>query len=116
SEQDELEEKGKSVKLMTVHASKGLEFSYVFITGLEGELFPHQRLTEEELSGEDQEEERRLFYVALTRAKEKLYLSYTSVRTIFGSKRVGIPSEFIIDLDEEFLEAEENLSEKTIYI
>jgi DNA helicase-2/ATP-dependent DNA helicase PcrA len=114
TEQDEMDEKSSSVKLMTVHASKGLEFSYVFISGLESELFPHLRLSEEELSGEDEEEERRLFYVALTRAKEKLYLSYTSVRTIYGSKRVNLPSEFILDLDEEFLEAEENLSEKII--
>ena len=116
SDQDEMEEKTSSVKLMTVHASKGLEFSHVFISGLESELFPHLRLTEEELSGEDQEEERRLFYVALTRAKVKLYLSYASVRMIFGSKRVSIPSEFIIDLDEGLLEPEENLSEKTIYL
>ncbi|HZS43250.1 MAG TPA: UvrD-helicase domain-containing protein [Candidatus Paceibacterota bacterium] len=115
TDQDEMEERGRSVKLMTVHASKGLEFSYVFISGLESELFPHLRLSEEELSEENQEEERRLFYVALTRAKEKLYLSYASVRTIYGSKRISIPSEFIIDLDEELLEPEENLSEKTIH-
>ncbi len=116
SDQDEMEEKTSSVKLMTVHASKGLEFSYVFVSGLESDLFPHKRLSEEELSGEEEEEERRLFYVALTRAKIKLYLTYASVRTIFGAKQVSIPSEFIIDLDEESLESEENLSEKTIYI
>ncbi len=116
TDQDEMEEQGKSVKLMTVHASKGLEFSHVFITGLESELFPHLRLSSEAISEEDAEEERRLFYVALTRAKTKLYLSYASVRTIFGSKKVSVPSEFILDLDEEFLEVEENLSEKTIYL
>jgi len=86
------------VKLMTVHASKGLEFKYVFITGLEQDLFPHTRTDGK--SKEDQEEERRLFYVALTRAEKKLFLSYSQLRTIFGSKQVNSPSEFIYDIPE----------------
>ena len=74
SDQDTLMHKSKGVRLMTVHASKGLEFKYVFITGLEQDLFPHTRMDGK--SKEDSEEERRLFYVALTRARQKLYLSY----------------------------------------
>ena len=93
---------------MTVHASKGLEFEYVFITGLEEGLFPHERMNEE-LDESMAEEERRLFYVALTRAKKKVFLSYAGVRTIFGSRQVTVPSEFIFDIPEEFLEAENYL-------
>ena len=91
------------VKLMTVHASKGLEFKYVFITGLEDGLFPHQRNGEIK-SAEDKEEERRLFYVALTRAKEKLFLSFANFRTIFGSRQINTPSEFISDIPSDILE------------
>lgn len=105
SDQDEIKEEKRGVKLMTVHASKGLEFEYVFITGLEEGLFPHERNSEKE-SVEEMEEERRLFYVALTRAKKKLYLSYAAVRTIFGSREVNIPSEFIADIDESLIEPE----------
>jgi len=104
------------VKLMTVHASKGLEFKYVFITGLEDGLFPNRRDGESK-SGEDSEEERRLFYVALTRAKEKLFLSYSDYRTIFGSRQINAPSEFISDIPRDILEKEgEQAGIKTIYI
>jgi len=92
-----------AVKLMTVHASKGLEFKYVFITGLEDGLFPHQRNGEIK-NAEDKEEERRLFYVALTRAKEKLFLSFANFRTIFGSRQINTPSEFISDIPSDILE------------
>jgi DNA helicase-2/ATP-dependent DNA helicase PcrA len=98
SDQDTLMHKSKGVRLMTVHASKGLEFKYVFITGLEQDLFPHTRMDGK--SKEDSEEERRLFYVALTRARRKLYLSYASLRTIFGNRQVNTPSEFIYDIPE----------------
>ena len=111
SDQDSLNEKtaknnGKGVKLMTVHASKGLEFDYVFITGLEQDLFPSGRSSESK-SGEDSEEERRLFYVAVTRARKKLYLSYANMRTIFGSKQINLPSEFIADISDELIERED---------
>lgn len=96
SDQDTLLHKGKGVRLMTVHASKGLEFKYVFVTGLEQNLFPHAQNGSR--SKEDKEEERRLFYVALTRAERKLFLTYTSLRTIFGMKQVNSPSEFIYDI------------------
>ena len=101
---------------MTVHAAKGLEFKYVFITGLEDGLFPHQRQRERE-TAEDQEEERRLFYVALTRAKEKLFLSFANFRTIFGSRQINAPSEFLADIPVALLEKEgENQSIKIIYL
>lgn len=104
SDQDSDKEDRDGVRLMTVHASKGLEFSYVFVTGLEEGLFPHRR--DESLSEEDSEEERRLFYVAVTRAKKKLFLSYSQTRTIFGSRGVNIPSEFILEIPEEYQEKE----------
>jgi DNA helicase-2/ATP-dependent DNA helicase PcrA len=103
SDQDTLEKKTDAVKLMTVHAAKGLEFPYVFVTGLEQDLFPHHKF-DETLSKEDQEEERRLFYVAITRAEEKLYLSFAATRMIFGSQQVNVPSEFLQDIDEEHME------------
>jgi DNA helicase-2/ATP-dependent DNA helicase PcrA len=104
-----------AIKLMTVHASKGLEFKYVFVTGLEDGLFPHQRHNED--TETDREEERRLFYVAVTRAKEKLFLSFANFRTIFGSRQINAPSEFISDIPADLLEkeGEKNLI-KTIYI
>lgn len=96
SDQDELEEKQEQVSLMTIHASKGLEFDAVFVTGLEQGLFPAIRQND---AGRDEEEERRLFYVALTRARERLYLSYATERMKYGSREYAIPSEFIDDID-----------------
>lgn len=105
SEQDELKEEKNAVRLMTVHASKGLEFEVVFITGLEDGLFPHNSISDgPPAGGRDDEEERRLFYVALTRAKKKVFLTYTSVRTIFGSQTVNLPSEFIMDIEDDLID------------
>jgi DNA helicase-2/ATP-dependent DNA helicase PcrA len=106
SDQDSLMQKQEGVKLMTVHASKGLEFKYVFITGLEEDLFPHRRMNETEPS--DPEEERRLFYVAVTRAKDALFLSYANMRTIFGQKKINMPSQFLQDISDELAEFESN--------
>lgn len=115
SDQDELAEGGKKgVRLMTVHASKGLEFDTVFISGLEDGLFPHQKISKEGITPEEAEEERRLFYVALTRAKKKLFLSYAQVRTVFGSRQVNVPSEFVFDVPEELTE-EENFADEGGY-
>ena len=108
SDQDEVDEKKPAVKLMTIHASKGLEFDYVFITGLEDGLFPSRRDGEEK----DEEEERRLMYVAVTRAGKKVFLSCASIRTIFGEKRMGIPSEFITDIGDEHFEAQPEKPER----
>ncbi|MBP9701648.1 MAG: UvrD-helicase domain-containing protein [Candidatus Pacebacteria bacterium] len=99
SDQDELQVPQAGIKLMTVHASKGLEFDYVFIVGLEQGLFPHD---------EDGEEERRLFYVALTRARKKIYLSWAQIRTIFGAQRVNMASEFIDDVPSHHIDIKEN--------
>jgi DNA helicase-2/ATP-dependent DNA helicase PcrA len=115
SDQDEMEKSTSSVKLMTVHASKGLEFDYVFITGLEAELFPHKRMYEESITREEAEEERRLFYVAVTRARKGLYLCYAAIRTIFGLKRVNAPSEFIFDIDEGLLQNVERKKAKPFF-
>jgi DNA helicase-2/ATP-dependent DNA helicase PcrA len=95
SDQDELTEEKAAVSLMTVHASKGLEFDAVFVTGLEQGLFPSTREDEKR----DPEEDRRLFYVALTRAKKRLYLSFAGERMKYGSREFTIPSEFIDDID-----------------
>ena len=113
-EQDELKDSADTVKLMTVHASKGLEFPYVFITGLEEGLFPYER---DEENAADKEEERRLMYVALTRAKKKVFLSYASYRTVFGAKNPTLPSQFLTDFPEGLIELEspERLG-KTIYL
>jgi DNA helicase II / ATP-dependent DNA helicase PcrA len=104
TDQDELEKKENSVKLMTVHASKGLEFETVCITGMEQDLFPLKHLDEERVDKNEEEEERRLFYVALTRAKKKVFLSYTIIRTIYGAQKVNAPSEFIHDIEKELID------------
>jgi len=105
SDQDTLGQAKTGVKIMTIHASKGLEFDTVFVTGLEQGLFPHQGLPGSN-EDRDEEEERRLCYVAVTRAGRKLYLSYAQTRMIFGSRQVNMPSEFILDLPDELVEAE----------
>lgn len=104
SDQDELKDKTEqdATRLMTIHAAKGLEFPYVFICGLEEGLFPHERLDD---GATDHEEERRLFYVALTRAAKKVFLSYAHMRTIYGSQRINRPSSFLNDIDEVHVEA-----------
>jgi DNA helicase-2/ATP-dependent DNA helicase PcrA len=84
------------VAMMTVHAAKGLEFHTVFITGMEEELFPFR--SADAKRNEDTEEERRLAYVALTRARERLYITHAARRMIFGQTRYGMPSRFIADL------------------
>ncbi len=112
SDQDEIKEKEEkdAVRLMTVHAAKGLEFHYVFIAGLEEGLFPHERLDDK---GVDHEEERRLFYVAITRAGKKLWLTYANSRMIFGSTRMNLPSSFLSDISEELIEVEGKTSDST---
>jgi DNA helicase-2/ATP-dependent DNA helicase PcrA len=84
------------VAMMTVHAAKGLEFHTVFITGMEEELFPFRGADAKR--NEDTEEERRLAYVALTRARERLFVTHASRRMIFGQTRYGVPSRFLSDV------------------
>jgi DNA helicase-2/ATP-dependent DNA helicase PcrA len=89
-----------AVQLMTVHSAKGLEFTSVFITGLEEGLFPHENSINEQ---HGLEEERRLMYVAITRAKERLYLSHTQSRMLHGQVRYNMPSRFLEELPSDSL-------------
>jgi DNA helicase-2/ATP-dependent DNA helicase PcrA len=84
-----------AVQLMTVHAAKGLEFDHVFITGLEEGLFPHENSASERAG---LEEERRLMYVAITRARRRLYLSHAAMRMLHGQTRYNLPSRFLDEL------------------
>ena len=95
-----------SVTLMTLHAAKGLEFPVIFIVGMEEGLFPHSRSL---FDMNELEEERRLAYVGITRAKELLYLTYASRRLFFGQRTSNPPSRFIIDIPENLLEGAEDL-------
>jgi DNA helicase-2/ATP-dependent DNA helicase PcrA len=101
---DLYEDKGNRVSLMTLHCAKGLEFPVVFIGGVEEGLLPHYRRGEEI---EDMEEERRLFYVGMTRAKEKLFLSRAEERSTFGVGRANLPSRFLDELPVELMQFEE---------
>jgi DNA helicase-2/ATP-dependent DNA helicase PcrA len=94
---------GDRVTLMTVHAAKGLEFPVVMVTGLEEQVFPFKGIDPWE-DPEELEEERRLAYVAFTRAEQRLVLSFAAVRRIFGQQRVGIPSRFLTELPAEDIE------------
>jgi len=100
---DEGDAAEEHVTLMTVHAAKGLEFALVLVTGLEEQMFPYRGVDPAE-DPEELEEERRLAYVAFTRARERLVLSWTVVRTIFGQPRVNQPSRFLDELPEDDLD------------
>jgi DNA helicase II / ATP-dependent DNA helicase PcrA len=95
SDVDNLDEQMDAPTLLTLHAAKGLEFPVVFIAGLEEGLFPHSRSMED---AEQMEEERRLCYVGVTRAKERLYLMHTFRRTLYGESEVREPSRFLTDV------------------
>jgi len=90
----------EALQLMTVHASKGLEFKAVFISGLEEGLCPHEQSLYE---NQGLEEERRLMYVAVTRARQRLYLSHAQSRMLHGKVRYGIPSRFLDEIPEQLL-------------
>jgi ATP-dependent DNA helicase UvrD/PcrA len=96
SDQDELEEERSLVTLMTLHNAKGLEFRAVFLVGMEEGVFPHARSLEEQ----GLEEERRLCYVGLTRARERLVLMHASARSLWGSRNYNLPSRFLDELPE----------------
>ena len=102
---DNLDKGANSVNLMTLHNAKGLEFPYVFIVGLEEGLFPHGNSMDDP---QDLEEERRLCYVGITRAKQKVYLSYANHRLYFGSIQTNLPSRFLDDIPEELLNTNDN--------
>jgi len=98
---DQIDEKQDAISLMTLHSAKGLEYHTVFIIGLEEGLLPHSRSN---LDSAEMEEERRLCYVGITRAKEKVYLTFTRARKLYGSIQANTPSRFLNDIPEELVE------------
>lgn len=113
SDVEEYKDDTNRVSLMTVHSVKGLEFNYVFIVGMEEGIFPHINSM---MNNADLEEERRLCYVAITRAKEKLYIVNARSRMLFGQVQVNLPSRFIKEIDQELLNQpiEKEPSEKIV--
>jgi len=101
SDIDSFEEERDYITLMTIHASKGLEFPVVFISGLEEGVFPHSRAQFEEV---ELEEERRLFYVGMTRAMERLYITYARSKYMYGQLQLSQPSRFLKELPENEIE------------
>lgn len=93
----------EAVSMMTIHASKGLEFPVVFLVGMEEGLFPHSRSM---LDPAEMEEERRLAYVGITRAMQQLHLTYTRSRLYFGTRSNNLPSRFLISIPENLLESD----------
>jgi DNA helicase II / ATP-dependent DNA helicase PcrA len=110
SDLDNLQEGKEAVSLMTLHASKGLEFPVVFLVGLEAGLFPSYRSLNDPLAVE---EERRLCYVGITRAQELLYLSHARERRLYGSREPAIRSQFIGELPPELLNSNLRMKAKT---
>lgn len=102
SDLDNLEEEAERVNLMTLHSSKGLEFPVVFLVGLEQGLFPNYRSMEDAAA---LEEERRLCYVGITRAQERLFVSYARERRLYGTREPANPSLFLAELPKELLES-----------
>ena len=110
SDRNEYKEVENGVNLMTLHSAKGLEFNDVFLVGMEEGVFPHNRSFESE---SDLEEERRLCYVGITRAKEKLWIMNAKKRTLFGQVSNNLPSRFIGEIDSELLDKEESITRNT---
>ena len=108
SDKDEFTNDINRISLMTIHSVKGLEFDYVFVVGLEEGIFPHMNSL---MDNTELEEERRLCYVAITRAKEKLYISNARRRTLFGKDQINPPSRFIAEIDKDLVESENNVKE-----
>ncbi len=105
AETDEADLNREAVHLMTLHAAKGLEFPVVFMVGLEDGIFPHSRSL---LNSQELEEERRLMFVGLTRAKDKVFLSFAMRRAHFGSTQANPPSRFLAEIPEHLLEIKED--------
>jgi DNA helicase-2/ATP-dependent DNA helicase PcrA len=105
TDQDSEEDDTAKVTLMTVHAAKGLEFDTVFVVGMEEQLFPSMMAYD---SARQMEEERRLLYVAITRAEKRCYLSYAKSRFRYGKVEYGMPSRFLKDIDRGYMELPES--------
>ncbi len=102
SDVEEYKDDNNRVSLMTIHSVKGLEFDYVFVVGLEEGIFPHLNSL---MENSELEEERRLCYVAITRAKKELHFVNTKRRTLFGKDQVNPPSRFISEVDSDLIES-----------
>jgi DNA helicase-2/ATP-dependent DNA helicase PcrA len=100
ADQDAYKEDADAVTLITLHAAKGLEFDAVFISGLEEGVFPHQRALDDQ---RQMEEERRLAYVGLTRARHRLYLTHAATRATWGRGGFSIPSRFLLEIPAELM-------------
>lgn len=98
TDMDTMSENGSAVTLMTIHSAKGLEFDCVFVAGMEETLFPHSNSS---FDPQGLEEERRLAYVAITRARKRLYLTNAFTRTIFGQSTANPASRFIAEIPQE---------------
>jgi len=109
SDRDEYQDGSNKVSLMTIHAVKGLEFNDVFVVGLEEGIFPHMNSL---MESSELEEERRLMYVAITRAKERLYLINARRRMLYGKDSINPPSRFIGEINSELLDSSEVKEEK----
>lgn len=103
-----------SVTLMTMHSAKGLEFPIVFIMGMEESLFPHIRAIKSE-DDHEMEEERRICYVAITRAEELLYITNATTRMLFGRSQSNMPSRFLKEIPEDLLDSHTGQKRQTIY-
>ena len=111
SDKNELDDESHAVKLMTIHGAKGLEFPVVFVVGLEERLFPTSRSYDDE---ESMEEERRLMYVAVTRAEEKLFLSSAKSRTLYGKRNGAVRSRFVEEIEDKISIHEEESRKKDL--
>ena len=109
NDKDEYKDPRHKVSLMTIHAVKGLEYDVVFVLGLEEGIFPHLNSL---MSSSETEEERRLCYVAITRAKEKLYLLNARRRMLFGKEGINPPSRFLQEIDKSLIETENKEKEE----
>lgn len=114
SDKDEYQDSSDKVSLMTVHSVKGLEFDQVFVIGLEEGIFPHMNSL---MENSELEEERRLMYVAITRAKEKLYLINARKRVLYGKDQINPPSRFIGEINKDLIESnQEEVKQEEIKI
>ena len=101
-------EDNNEVTLMTIHSAKGLEFDVVFLIGMEEGIFPHNM----SLMEDNLEEERRLCYVGITRARERLYITNAKRRMLYGKDQMNLPSRFISEIDKELIDADESILEE----
>ncbi len=106
SDTDELKEQDSCVTLMTLHSAKGLEYPVIFLAGLEDGLFPHTKTLGTQNNINELEEERRLMYVGITRAKEKLFLTYANQRKVWGNYQSNPKSRFLNEIPSEYIEEE----------